>query len=134
MNLINCPCGGTGIFDSEGSNRNDKRELAITRYEKAVKAQKKRNIPETRKELAFSRTVAESLLSSVVEISCDNCKFFIWGESEFIVENRWNRAIDKLQNLDKCCKTKSNHDAWEDTDGMRFIKCTECHRKHLPVK
>ena len=101
MDLVNCPCGGIGVFDSEGSNRNTKRELAIAQFEKAVKAQKKRNIPATRKELALSKTVAESLLSPVVEISCDTCKFFVWAEDELIVTNRWNRGIDKLKNLDK---------------------------------
>lgn len=133
MELVKCPCGGLAEFDSIGTNRKAKRKKAIeTLVETQTKFKEKRNSANA-KAVKFALVEATALKDDVKEVRCMECGAFIWHpDSEDAAKNRWNRAIEKLGKISKCCETSRNLSV--DFDGMEIIKCEECSRRHMPLK
>jgi len=133
MKLVKCPCGGLAEFDSIGTNRKAKRKKALEALaETQTKYKEKRNSLNA-KAVKFAIVEAVALKADVVEVRCIECGAFVWHkDTEDAVKNRWNRAVEKLGKIDKCCKASRNLTV--DFDGMEIIKCETCSRRHMPLK
>ena len=129
MDLYKCRCGGEPV-PTEGANRIARRKAAVDTYRQAVEETKgKPRRGEVRRTLEQLEALIGALSADVYELVCDQCGSLVWHETKDGAENRWNRAIAKLEettvlNLAKC-EIRTDSDgmvmALDHESGRRFI-------------
>lgn len=132
------------IDDSQSDNEDVAAEAAEV-IERAREAQLG-----TRKSLETIQHKIQCLENNVVEVRCPDCNSFIWhGDPEggdiadeeaqkraiHYAVGCWNRAVEKLETLEDCCKECASDPKCRkvDHDGMVVVKCHHCGIRHHPL-
>lgn len=132
MDLVKCHCGSMAELDEAGTNRKTRREEAMALFVQVEADYDKKKTSAAAKERILAGRAFDALAADVVEVRCASCGAFIWHDTKEAAANRWNRAVQKLGEIGKCCKAAKR--MITDYDGMQIIKCDKCGRRHMPLK